>query len=106
MSGIFTVKFSQVKTLKIPDFSAKFFTRLKFQPRDRLARYGYRSTKTVDEWNGGFRVEKRAKRHVAKADHYNIKMANSDRLMTPVGSIAKLLLESVMAQKNKTQLPR
>lgn len=79
-----------------------------FQPRDRMARYGtLNGPSTANEWAGGFRVEKqRHKRHVARADHYEIKSAGSSRLMTPLGSIAKLLMQSIMAEKNKTQVPR
>lgn len=84
------------------------FKTMLIQPRDRMARYGKKMT-VSDQWSGGFRVEKqRSKRHVAKADRYEIKSAQSERLMTPLGSIAKLLMESILAKKNKTrgQIPR
>jgi predicted ATP-binding protein involved in virulence len=47
-------------------------------------------------------VEKRAKRHVARvSDHYNIHDTKA-QIITPLGSIAKLIMEGVLAQKNKT----
>jgi hypothetical protein len=69
-----------------------------------MDRYGLKSATMQDEWSGGFRLQKRAKRHVAQAANYNIK--SSMGRMTPLGSIAKLLMESVLAKKNKTQAPR
>jgi hypothetical protein len=68
--------------------------------RNRLVRYG----ESGQEWSGSFRVLKRDKRHVVRADRYDIK--SSAGQITPLGSIAKLLMESVLAKQNKTEIPQ
>ncbi|KAI6238496.1 hypothetical protein M3Y99_00673100 [Aphelenchoides fujianensis] len=82
----------------------------KEKPIDRMARYGPAGRRTAekpadDQWAGGFRVEgRREKRAVRTADRYDIHSTGGR--MTPLGGIAKLLMTSVLEQKNKTRTQR
>ncbi|KAI6195636.1 hypothetical protein M3Y94_01010500 [Aphelenchoides besseyi] len=73
----------------------------KLKPLNRMSRYGNHSTA---QWSGGFRVE-RKKRSIRVVNRYDIHGTNGGR-MTPLGGIAKLIMTSVLEQKNKTQAPR
>jgi len=98
---------------------AKCVSRLlkgQFKKKDRLVNLAKK------EWVGGFRLDqpssplhsfgknasmllgkrgKRAIMSVTKASQYKLKSSNA--VMTPLGSIARLLMKSVLAAKNKTE---
>lgn len=75
-----------------------------FKLKNRMDRYGIRPSQQIGEWTGGFRIEhRRPKRHIARSG-YNLH--STVNRMTPLGSVARLLMESILAKKNKTEAPR
>ncbi|KAI6174680.1 hypothetical protein M3Y97_01017500 [Aphelenchoides bicaudatus] len=67
------------------------------QQDPRLSRYGKQNPQ---EWQGSFRM--RAKRQTASTrDNYDLREAKP--MITPLGGVAKLIMESVLAAKNKTK---
>lgn len=57
---------------------------------------------TLKDWVGGFRVSSRQKRAIAKRNNYELKLPGTG--LSPLGAVAKLLMQSVLASKNKTEV--
>ncbi|KAH7698777.1 Protein MLTN-5, partial [Aphelenchoides avenae] len=95
------------KLLKGQISGRKYFLKDKEEMRKMSARFmRYQHHRgvgaTLKDWVGGFRVSSRQKRAIAKRNNYELKLPGTG--LSPLGAVAKLLMQSVLASKNKTEV--